>query len=307
MFSFVKTRTAASVTSALPFSEGEGGGRRGRGGGEKRGVASGWNSSRYAKCYSLLLPDIKEWPGLVYIPWKSGNLRRKCPLELRVVAGNSAFVAGFFHSGQNSGRNTGCCCCCRPLLFTNSVYFWKPHYDNWIIRDWREEKRNEWNKTRLKMLFKIIVEAPQHFWQLLTGLFFFSFLFCFIIVFVLFFEGGLSCFFFLSFWVFLPFFLHFSILFIIIIFFLAWELGWNSGLACVDWLTGKKWAEINASKKLQVGNLACHDSRGWRSCVRVKLNELMQMNQMKVSSVEHSLMDCLRSTDFPTAIWRFQL
>ena len=36
MFSFVKTRTAASVTSALPFSEGEGGGRRGRGGERER-------------------------------------------------------------------------------------------------------------------------------------------------------------------------------------------------------------------------------------------------------------------------------
>ena len=211
---------------------GEGGGER-----EKRGVASGWNSSRYAKCYSLLLPDIKEWPGLVYIPWKSGNLRRKCPLELRVVAGNSAFVAGFFHSGQNSGRNTGCCCCCRPLLFTNSVYFWKPHYDNWIIRDWREEKRNEWNKTRLKMLFKIIVEAPQHFWQLLTGLFFFFFIlfyncFCFI------FWRGVIMFFFLSFWVFLPFFLHFSILFIIIIFF-----GLGVGLefwAGMRWLADRK-------------------------------------------------------------------
>lgn len=108
---------------------------------------------------------------------------------------------------------------------------------------------------------------------------------------------------------FFSFFLSFSSFFFTFLnsfyyhyFFLAWELGWNSGLACVDWLTGKKWAEINASKKLQVGNLACHDSRGWRSCVRVKLNELMQMNQMKVSSVEHSLMDCLRSTDFPTAI-----
>lgn len=114
-------------------------------------------------------------------------------------------------------------------------------------------------------------------------------------------KGGYHVFFFFLFEFFFLFF-YISQFFLLSLFFLAWELGWNSGLACVDWLTGKKWAEINASKKLQVGNLACHDSRGWRSCVRVKLNELMQMNQMKVSSVEHSLMDCLRSTDFPTAI-----